>query len=212
MKLIPRDSGQVQIEFADSKESQCYQAEAVRVRELMPKLARLWVIKPRFLDTVNDCWELMLVGGRLGDFHIADESWLTGMQELVVREIREEAKGGRPLDGCTLVAAMRLMLFAPHDLVLKLEKKRREEQYLAEDKRRGLKAAAKETHARVIRDADMCVARSQRIVDKAREAYLREHPSDIVYFLMFSDEASKVDVQALLAAQTAEADTGAEEP
>jgi len=158
----------------------------------MPNLMKLWEMEPRFLVTKKDFLELMKVGGRLGDFKVSDAGWLTEPRKLVLAQVESERKAGRPLGQRTVVAAMKLLLFAPPERVLAMEKKWWEKKLMAEVRDRCVAREVKRARSKAVKDAENCVARAREMVAKVRSDYLEKHPEHIVYFLLGDKVVSEV--------------------
>ena len=158
----------------------------------MPTLRRLWELEPRFLVSKKDFLELMEVGGKLGDFRVSDAGWLSEARDLILTQAESERKAGRPLNQRTVVAAMRLLLFAPSDRVLAMEKKWQEKACMREVRDRCVTRQVKQAHSKAAKNAENCVARAREIVARARSAYLERHPESIVYFLVADKVVSEV--------------------
>jgi ureidoglycolate hydrolase len=85
----------------------------------------------------------------------------------------------------------RLLAFAPYELVLEKEKQWHKARYLAKVRDKNVLREVRSANKRAVRDADMCVARAQSIVESLQAGYLEKHPEGAVYFLIMkslSDE------------------------
>jgi len=160
----------------------------------MPNLVKVWRTEPRFLNTMEDAIKLMWIGGRLHPFR---EFIRPGLgQWLMIRDSNpqksedsdldweSERKGGRPLDYRTLVAAARLLCFAPYEMVLEQEKKWRIERYLARVKDKNVIRSTRHAKYNAVKAADMCVARAQELVSKYVAEYVEKNPEASFYFLI----------------------------
>ena len=207
MKLSIDDSGRLRIEFEDEQDREAYKAMVAEMQQLMPKLMKVWEKEPRFLTKMQDCTELMRKGGQLADFHVSDEGWLTDTRDLVLIRDRKpgrtpstggdssEREGGRPLESRTVIATMRLLSFAPYEVVLEEEKKWRRKRYLEEVRDKGVAGKVKDARKRAVRDANMCVARAQKKASELLAEYVRNHPESLVPLMIWANVAHNASVQ-----------------
>ena len=192
LRLTPVGDKQVRIDFADQQEAQRWQMEEANMRRLMPNLMKLWEVEPRFLVTKKDFWELLKSGVGLGDFKVSDAGWLTGAGEFVLAQVESDKKAGRPLSQRTLVAAMRLLMFAPSDRVFAMEKRWQEKKCMAEVRDRCVAREVREARVKAAKDAENTVARAREMVTKACSDYLEKYPQHLVYFLVGDSVVSEV--------------------
>ena len=180
--ILDEEKRGVRVEFADDQDRQTYEMRVDEARQCMANLVRGWEAEPLVCTSMKDVIEMWQNGVRPCPF----KEWLrTGMGRPLLICDESERKGGRPLGHRTLVAMFRLLGFAPYELVLEKEKQWRKERYLAKVRDRNVLRAVTSANKRAVRDADMCVARAQRIVESLQAEYLKKHPKEGVYFLIF---------------------------
>ena len=192
MRLIPIGGKRVQIEFANDQEARRWQKEEANMRRLMPNLMKLWKMEPRLLVTKKDFLELMKVGGLIGEFSVSDAGWLDEARQLVLAQVESERKAGRPVNQRTLVAAMRLLMFAPPRKVLAMEKEWQEKACMAKVRDQCVAREVKKARSKAVKDAENCVARAQKMVAKARSDYLGKYPESAPFFLVADKVVSDV--------------------
>lgn len=192
MRLTPIGGKGVQIEFANDQEARRWQEEEANMRRLMPNLMKLWEMEPRFLVRKKDFFDLMRVGGRLGEFSVSDAGWLTEPRQLVLAQVESERKAGRPVNERTLLAAMRLLMFAPPSIVLAMEKEWQEKACMDKVRDHCVAREVRSAHSKAVKNAENCVARAQKMVAKARSCYLEKYPKSVPYFLVADKVVAEV--------------------
>ena len=136
-----------------------WEAEACR---LMPNLARVWRTELQMVSGLGSLIEMMPDGMC---FISLGELVKTGSGTPIVLDARAtKGKAGRPLDARIIQASLKLLLLAPYEIFLEQEKKWRREKYFLGVRDKCVKDAMRKAEYSAVRDANMCVARAQRLV------------------------------------------------
>ena len=165
---------ELHINLESDQEQRDFEQWGVEVYRLMPNLAEVWQTELQTLTDLRGLHEMMQLGAR---FFTIKYFFKTGLGKAIIFDTRSlEKKGGRPLDARTIQASIKLLLFAPYKMILEQEKAWRTKKYLAEVRDKGVTKSIKQAKYRASQDADMCVARAQRLVVE----FLKRHRELVV--------------------------------
>jgi len=157
-----------------------FEAEA---KQIMPNLSELWYAELQVWNNLKPLCETMQQDVRLFPLK---KFLKTGLGTPIIIDTRKSDKeAGRPLDLRTIQASLKLLLFAPYEVVLEQEKAWRIEIYMAALRDKNVTLAVRRERHRAIRDAHMCVTRAHKIVAE----FLEYNPGLLVPYIILSNIA-----------------------